>query len=224
MFIYIYIFFFYCFLSLVMEWCWGDVDVFQKHQLGTVFWHGELINTQCWHLAFDNRRARARWYPLLGSRVPCPAAVFTPVLSWSIFWGVAPPPDLSRDSACNVGRLQCSMLVSSILRDTQVAFSLHLMKPHSSHRRILSCEQSRGHSVRAEVEGTQFSRERVRERVQAQKGMWFSEYQYTYHTGKDTSIIYCTSFYSNTGWLATLYSSDLKCTTPIWGDEIVLAV
>lgn len=51
--------------------------------------------------------------------------------------------------------------------------------------------------IRADVEGVQFSREEERE-ITGTVRMQFSEYRYSYHTEKDISIIYCTSFYSNT--------------------------
>lgn len=152
------------------------------------------------HLAFENRRARARWYPLLGSWVPCSAAIFTPVLSWSIFWAVASTPnDASRDSTCEVGCWWPSLLVSCSQRHWScIPFAWCEITQFSKETSQEQAEP-RALPVRAEVEGTPCGRESM-----ARMQVWFSEYQYGYHTGIDTSIICCTSFYSNTCWLATL--------------------
>lgn len=103
---------------------------------------------------------------------------------------------LGRDSTCEVGCWWPSLLVSFVLRNRScIPFAWCEITQFSKET---SQEQAgaKGTPVRAEVEGLP-----VAEKVWHGGKRASSEYRYGQHTGIDTSIICCISFYSNTCWL-----------------------
>lgn len=124
--------------------------------------------------------------------------IFTLVLSLSIFQGVAPTPNPSRDNTCNFSS-PCHSIMGFFSLQRRSSVHLAFCETSPVSKEISQWEaQPRAYSVLELMWRAYSLAERGRERAQEQMQMQFSEYQYSYHTEKDISIIYCTSFYSNT--------------------------
>lgn len=112
-------------------------------------------------LSIWKQESTCKMIPSLGSLIPCPAAIFTPVHSLSIFWGVAPAPEPWQGQYLQFGR------VVTLYPHRFLLFSE--MKQHSPcmlwNHTVLKGDFSVGSlakgmfSIRAGVEGVQFSRE-----------------------------------------------------------------